>query len=150
MGTDLAALVLVVLVLPHLAFILADRHVIVLKAALAGLIANGAVERVIDQVQFQGGSLGAPGRGGLAFDDEPFLHGQAAGGHRFRGALHLHDAQAAVSGVSEGGMVAVMRDFDPGLAAASMTRLPSGASTTLPSIVNFAIRFDITKRGLQK
>jgi hypothetical protein len=111
-GAGLDALVLVVLVLAHLGLIPADLHVIVLQAALAGLVADGAVERVVDQVQLQRGLLGALGGLGVGLDVQALAHGQAAGDHGLGRAGHLDDAEAAVARVAEGRVVAVVRDLD--------------------------------------
>ena len=53
------ALVLVLLVLAHRALVLPDLHVVVLKTALAALVADGAVERMVDEVELQRGRLRA-------------------------------------------------------------------------------------------
>jgi hypothetical protein len=111
-GARLDALALVLLVLAHLALVLADLHVVVLKTAFAGLVADGAVERVVDEMELEGARLRALDRVRVGLDLHALAHAGAAGDERLRRAGDLDDAHAAVSGVAQGGMVAVVRDLD--------------------------------------
>lgn len=92
----------------------ADLHRLVLERALAALVADGAVQRVVDEQQLHHATLGLLGdRGGqLGADLHPLGAGDGAGGHRLALALHLDDALAAGAGRVEERVVAEARDLD--------------------------------------
>ncbi|UPT75250.1 MAG: hypothetical protein M0D55_05990 [Elusimicrobiota bacterium] len=114
-GTDLDALLLVLLVLAHRARVLPDLHVVVLKTALAALIADRAVERVVHEVELERARLRALDGVGVGLDLEALAHAGAAGDLRLGRAGHLDDAHAAVAGVAERRVVTVVRNLDAGV-----------------------------------
>ncbi|TPW21158.1 MAG: hypothetical protein FD126_961 [Elusimicrobia bacterium] len=111
-GADVLALLLVALVLAHGGLVEPEALVVVLQVALAGLVADRAVQGVVGQVELEGGGLGALGDGGVGFDVEAFFDGRAAGHLGLGRAGHLADAQAAHAGVAQPGVVAVVGDLD--------------------------------------
>ncbi len=92
----------------------ADLHRLVLERTLAALVADRAVQRVVDQQQLHHAALRLLGhRGGqLRFDDHAVGAGDGARGHRFALALDLDDALAAGAGRIQQRMVAKTRDLD--------------------------------------
>jgi hypothetical protein len=99
----------------------------VLQFALAAGVADGAVERVIAEEEFDGGfaRLGDLGRFGgkyLAFCD-----GGGAGGLELGDLLLADDAHAAGGLKAEAGVVAEGGDFDAGFAACLNEQSPCGS-----------------------
>ena len=70
-----------VLVVDHPALRLAEVVAEVLQQALAGLVADGAVERMVEQQVFEGLLLGVLGLRAVGDDDGAVLGGRLAGGH---------------------------------------------------------------------
>ena len=88
----------------------ADREV--LQLAFAALVADRAVERVIDEQEFHDAVL----RGDRLLRVRPHLHavgrGRGAGGQRLRRLLHLHQAHATVRGDGKLAVITEMGDID--------------------------------------
>jgi len=116
--------------------------------ALAGLIANGTIERMIEQKEFDGGLLRRFGFGRERVNDHALRHfGVTADGqHVALGAFDLHHAGTAVPGHRQITQKKKKKNPDSRNApeehriesAASRTFVPSGTSITFPSIVIFA------------
>ena len=93
----------------------AERQI--LERALAALVADGAVERVVDEDELERGvlALGRVRRRLRGADDHAVLRGQRAAGLKLRHALDLDEAHAAgADGRSEPRLVAEDGDLDPG------------------------------------
>jgi hypothetical protein len=96
----------------HRAALLGD---VVLQAALAGLVADRAVERVVDEEELQHALAGLHGLLALRVDDVPVGHLGGAGRHELGGSLQLHQAHPTLRRSAETGMVAVVEDVEPHL-----------------------------------
>ena len=100
----------------------------VLERALAALVADRAVERVVDEDELERRvlALGRLRRGLRGPDDHPVLRGQRAAGLELRHALDLDEAHAAgADGRAEPRLVAEDRDLDPAAAPPRRARCPS-------------------------
>ena len=85
----------------------------VLQRALAALVADGAVERVVDEQELDDGALGVVHALGLGVDDHAVLDRGRAGGLQLRDALDLDQAHAArADGLAQLRLVAEDRDLD--------------------------------------
>ena len=82
--------------------------VVVLELALPGLVADGAVHRVIQQEELEHRTLALLHARVLGVDDHPLRHRGLAGRHQLRRVAHLHQAHAAVGGDGEALVVAVV------------------------------------------
>ncbi|MNN45937.1 hypothetical protein D3C81_1602940 [compost metagenome] len=91
-------------------------HRQILELAFAALIADRAVERVVDQQEFHHGLLGLDGLFRVREDLHARRHRRGAGGQRLGRLLHLHQAHAAVRRDGEFAVVAEMRDVGAQLA----------------------------------
>ena len=89
----------------------------VLQFALAAGIADGAVERVIAEKQFDGGLARLRDLGRLGDEDLALGDGGGAGGLQLGNFFLAHDAHAAGGLQREAGIVAEGRNLDAGLAA---------------------------------
>src|ERR1035437_6304650 len=87
---------------------------VVLQLALARLVADGAVERMVDEEELHRGVAGREGLLGRGLDDHPVAHGHRAGGLDLRHALDLDHAHAALADDGEPRVVAEVRDLDAG------------------------------------
>src|SRR4051794_37405833 len=77
----------------------------VLQRALAALVADGAVERVVDEEELDDRLLGSLHALGLGVDDHAVLDRRRAGGLQLRDALDLDEAHAArADGLAELGL----------------------------------------------
>src|SRR5207237_9029506 len=86
-------------------------HVVVLELALAALVADGAVHRVVDEVELHAPALVVLHRGGSGADLEAFLDPHLAPRHEAAwGVARLHQAYAALAGDGEARVVAEVRD----------------------------------------
>ena len=100
----------------HAGFILTRFHVVFLQGALAGLVADGAVQRVVHQHEFLRGLAGVFDAGarsrGVNFHTRG--HRRIAGDHQHAtaGAFLLHQALAAVSRNREERVVTYVGRFD--------------------------------------
>ena len=99
-----------VLVLVHLQAVAG-----VLQIALAGGIADRAVQRMVDQHQFQRTLAGGLDLGGRRGDDDAVLDRRVAGGHETLDTLHRHHADTAGAGGGDLLQPAEGRDLDPQL-----------------------------------
>ena len=92
------------------------RHRLVLKGALASLVANRTVQRVVEQQEFEHTLLGLSGRLGLGEDLLALGHFEEAGGLQARapGTGDLDEAHAAHTDRSHPRVVAKTRDEDAG------------------------------------
>jgi hypothetical protein len=85
----------------------------VLQRALAALVADRAVERVVDEQELDHRLLRLVHARGLGVDDHAVLDRRRAAGLELRDALDLHEAHAAgADGLAELGLVAEHRDLD--------------------------------------
>jgi hypothetical protein len=85
----------------------------VLQRALAALVADRAVERVVDEQELDDRLLGRLDALRLGVDDHPVLDRRRARGLELRDALDLHEAHAArADRRAELGLVAEDRDLD--------------------------------------
>ena len=107
-----------VLVLDHALALVVARNVAaiahgqILQLAFAALIADRAVERMIDQQEFHHRLLRSDGLRGTRVDDHALGHRRGAGGQRLRRLLHLDETHAAVRGHGQFLVVAEARDVD--------------------------------------
>lgn len=92
----------------------AVRHRLVLQGALAALVADRAVQRVVDEQELHHPLLGLlrDGRGDLRLHDHAVGARDGAGRHRLALALDLDDALPASAGRVEERVVAEARDLD--------------------------------------
>jgi hypothetical protein len=87
-------------------------HLVFLQPALAGLVADAAVHRMIQGDELHDGTPGGTNRFAVRFDLHSRSDGQVAGRHEFGTAVDLHQADAAVTGDGEAGVKAEMGDVD--------------------------------------
>ena len=90
------------------------RHVVVLQLALAGLVADGAVDRVVEEQELQRGPLLVLHARRVGLDRHALGQRHLAGGHELAhgGVGHLHQAHPAVGRDGEPLVVAVVRDLE--------------------------------------
>mmetsp|Transcript_8062 Transcript_8062/g.15621 ORF Transcript_8062/g.15621 Transcript_8062/m.15621 type:complete len:463 (-) Transcript_8062:293-1681(-) len=96
-----------------LAATVADRQI--LQLALAALVADGAVQRVVDQQEFHDALLGLDRLVALGADDHALRDRGRAGGHGLGCLFHIHQAHAAVGRDAQLLVVAEVRDVGAGL-----------------------------------
>lgn len=75
-----------------------ESHGLVLQVALAALITNGTVERMVHQQELHDALACLAGQIGVGLDAPPLHHWHGARGHRLGTLLHLHQAHATVAG----------------------------------------------------
>ena len=92
----------------------AITHGQVLQLALATLVANGAIERVVDQQKLHDRLLRGNRPVALGAHDHALRHGRGAGGHGLGGLLNLNKAHAAVGRDGEFLVVAEMGNVGAG------------------------------------
>src|SRR6267143_1799505 len=86
-------------------------HVVVLELALARLVADGAVHRVVDEVELHAAALVLLHRRRGGDDLQPFLHADLAARHQAAGRVaRLHQAHAALPCYGQARVVAEVRD----------------------------------------
>ena len=95
----------------------AVSHSLILKIALATLVADRAIQRVIDQQKFHDALTGLMDQIGVGLDDHAFAAGHSAGCDRLGSLLHLDQAHAAVGRNRQPFVVTEARDFDADLFA---------------------------------
>lgn len=83
--------------------------------AFAGLVADGAVEGVVDEEVFHHLFLVGDGFGGFGVDDHSVADGGLAGGDEFGDAFDFDEADAAGGGDGESGVVAVVGEIAAGV-----------------------------------
>ena len=89
-------------------------HGLVLQVAFAALIADRAIQGVIDQKEFHHALARLFDGRGVGLDHHAFARRHGAGRNRLRRALHLHQAHAAVAGHREALVIAEAGNFDAG------------------------------------
>ncbi len=99
-------------------------HRLVLQVALAALVADRAVERMVDQQELHDPVARLDRLGRIRMDDHAVAHRHRARRNRLWRALHLHEAHPAVAGDLQALVEAEMRDLDPGLLAGLQDRGP--------------------------
>jgi hypothetical protein len=104
------------LVLHHPRVVEPVLHVVDLEPALARLVADRAIEWVVDQVELHDGPARLLDPLGLRPHDHAVGGHRVAGNGRPRGPLDVHHAQAALPGDGESRMVAVVGHLHPDLA----------------------------------
>ena len=119
----------------------AERQV--LQRALAALVADRAVERVVDEDELEHRLLALGGlvRGGAVFTTMPSCAVIVQRGLQLRHALDLDEAHAAGADRGpEARLVAEDRDLDPGRRApASTSGVPFGTWSSRPSMVSVTV-----------
>ncbi len=94
----------------------AVTHRLVLQVALTALIADRAVQWVVDEQKFHHAAAGVAHHLAVGMDDHAVGHRIAAGGDRFgRRLLDLDQTHAAIASNGQPFVVAEARNFDPGL-----------------------------------
>src|SRR4029077_8079590 len=88
---------------------------VVLQLALARLVADRAVEWMVDEQEFEDALPRCLGRGAVDVHDLPVGHGRHAGRGQLGLLLDFDQAHAAHGGRRQRGMVAVVRDENAGL-----------------------------------
>lgn len=86
-------------------------HGLVLQGAFAALVADGAIERVVDEQELHGAFAGVDGERAIGADAHVFGHRPVAGGDGFGHAFDLDQTHAAVAGNGEPIVVAEVRNF---------------------------------------
>ena len=109
-----------VLVEHHALFFLVARagttvtHRQILQLALTALVADRAIQRVVDEQELHHRLLRLDGLVGLGAHDHALRHGCGAGGHGLGGLFHIHQAHAAVGGDGQLLVVAEVRNVGAG------------------------------------
>uniref|UniRef100_A0AAG5DV64 Uncharacterized protein n=1 Tax=Anopheles atroparvus TaxID=41427 RepID=A0AAG5DV64_ANOAO len=93
----------------------AERHRLVLQVALASLVADGAVERVVHQQELHDALARFARHLRVGLDAPALHHRHGAGGDRLGRLFHLHQAHATVAGHREPLVVAEAGNFDTNL-----------------------------------
>jgi hypothetical protein len=129
--------------LPEAGEIDAIGHRLVLQVAFAALVADRAVERVVDQQELHHPFAGLLDHGRVGLDHRRLAlgpgaqvaHLHRAGGGGFRRAAHdLDKAHPAVAGDGQAFVVAEARDLDAGLSQAWIRVIAGSTSISLPSM----------------
>ena len=94
------------------AVIHAVGHTLVLKIAFAPLIANRAIEGMVDQQEFKDTLAGLMHQRRIRADHHAVHRGHGAGGDRLRRAFHLDEAHPAIAGDRKSLMEAEMGNLD--------------------------------------
>jgi hypothetical protein len=116
-GLDQGAEVLVEhgpLVLVEAAAVEAVGHGLVLQVAFAALVADRAIQRMVDEQEFHHAVARLLHQRRVGLDHHALAHRHGAGGDRLRRLLHLDQAHAAVAGDRQPLVVAEARDFGAG------------------------------------
>ncbi|MCY1501637.1 hypothetical protein D9M68_357180 [compost metagenome] len=82
----------------------------VLQLAFAALVADGAIQRVVDQQELHDGLLGLDGLVALGANDHALRDGRGAGRHRLGRLFHVDQAHAAVGRDAEFLVIAEVRN----------------------------------------
>ena len=91
----------------------ADR--LVLQIAFAALIADRAIQRVVDEQEFHDAAAAAANHFGIGMDNHTFRDRHAAGGDRFRRHFfYFHQAHAAIAGNRKPFVITEAGNFDAG------------------------------------
>ncbi len=100
----------------------AEGHRLILQVAFAALVADRAIQRMVDQQKFHDAMAGLLDHGRLGRDlgslavraGPAVAHAPGAGGHRLRRALELDETHAAIAGDRQPLMEAEARDLGAG------------------------------------
>jgi hypothetical protein len=93
----------------------AEADSLILQIALAALVADRAVQRVVDEQKFHHATTAVADHGRVGVHDHALADRIGAGSDRFRRSLlHFDQAHAAVAGDRQAFVVTEARDFDPG------------------------------------
>ena len=122
-------------VIARMSATVADRHI--LQHALAALVADRAIQRMVYQQEFHHAFLRLHRLLGMGEHLHAFGHRRGAGRQRLGRLLHLHQTHAAVGGDRKFLVIAEMRDGDAGL----MRGLDHGR--TVFCLYLLAVNFDI-------
>src|SRR5262249_24161900 len=114
--TEWQGLRLVDLLVDHPRVVEAVFHVVDLQPALTRLIADRAVERMVDEVELHDGAPRFLHPLGLGRHDHAVGRLGVAGDGRPRRLLDVHHAEPALAGDRKTGVIAVVRDLDAELA----------------------------------
>src|SRR6185312_15316639 len=115
----------VALFIDHAAFARAPALRDVLQRALAALVADGAIERVVDEQELDHRALGVLDLLGAGVDDHALAHRGRARGLQFRDPLDLDQAHAAgADRLAQLRLVTEDRDLDVALAGRVVEHLP--------------------------
>jgi hypothetical protein len=112
---------------PHLvesSAVAAISHRLVLEIALASLVANGAVKRMVGEEEFHDTFSCLVDKRRVGLDHHSRLYRPRAGRHRLGSPLHLDQTHTTTSGNHQLLVVAVSRDGGSGL----LTRLDEGCT----------------------
>src|SRR3546814_447972 len=102
------------LVLGEAAAVEAVGHGLVLQVALAALVADRAVERMVDEQELHDAVARLLHLVGVGLDHHALADRHGAGGDRLGRTLHLDQAHAAVAGHRQAVVVAESRNLDAG------------------------------------
>ena len=101
-------------------------HVIILEQAFPRLVADRAVQRMVDEEKLHNGPSCLQDLGALRFDRHPLVHLCVTGDLEFGHLLYLHQTHAAVACNREFGVITVMGDGDPQIRGRLDHGLPLG------------------------
>jgi len=90
-------------------------HVLVLEVALAGLVADGTVDGMVDEQELEGGAMGLGRLLALRVHHHALRHQRVAGDLELGHLLDLDQAHAAVPVDGRSGLPAEVRDLGPEL-----------------------------------
>ena len=130
---ELDRLLEVALGVGHAALAGAPAHRDVLQRALAALVADGAVERVVDEQELDHGALRVLDLVGAGVDDHPVADRGRAGGLQLRDPLDLDQAHAAgADRLAELRLVTEDRDLDVAALGGVVEHLALGRAHLAP------------------
>jgi len=109
----------------------------ILELALAGLIANRAIQRVIDEQEFEHALACVLRRRGLSLDDHPLGDGRRARDLELGRLFDLDQAHPADAGDGQARVIAVVRHQHARLLRRFDDERTGGTLTGAPSIVRF-------------
>src|SRR5262245_27919962 len=112
---DRHGLLLLDLLLPEPRIVEPEVHVEVLEITLSRLIADGTIERMVGEQEFKHSPGTVFGFSAFRVHHHSVSDGRVAGDLQLRVLLDFDDADTAVSGNGESGVIAVARDEDPDL-----------------------------------
>ena len=119
----------------------AVAHRLVLQVALAALVADRAIQRMVDQQEFHHAAARLAHHRAVGVHHHAVGDRIGAGGDRLRRRLlDLDQAHAAIAGDRQALVVAEARNFDAGRLAGLQHGRAGGTSTSMPSMVTLAIR----------
>ena len=135
-GSERHRLRLVDLLVRHPRIVEPVPHVVDLQPALARLVAHRTVERMVDQVELHDGAARLDDPLGLGVDHHAVGHRHVAGDRAAAGPSRCRPCRGGTGPRSRapGGSSSAAPRCPPACAA-SMTFVPAGTSTSLPSIV---------------